>query len=905
MRRTLKAALLSLLACGVLAGPASAASFVVNDLADGTDQSLDGTCDANGPAGCTLRAAIEEANQNGGGQADSITFSVSGTHTLTLGPLFIYGGETVTIDGNGAGAGGTAISGGDTFRVLFINAESPTFVTLSDLRIQDGYVNDAYCCNGAGIASRWSTLTLERVAVVDNTINVSAAGAAGAGINASGPVAITDSTIAGNTILSEYGSGAGLYAGSGAATISRTTFSDNVTSASGSVGGAHLSNSYGTTVTNSTFSGNTGGTTSGVGAILSSTPVTITNTTIAGNTGGLTSGIRMQGGSNPAATLRNTILANDPATNCSTDGGGATISGDRSIDSGMSCGFSSAAGNQSGTNPLLGALADNGGPTQTRLPAANSPAVDTGNDTHCPVTDQGGEIRPRDGDGNGTTVCDIGSVEREAPPAPQCSDGTDNDADGNTDHPADPGCESTTDDSEGPDPVTLSVDDAQGAWPMNSAICTQGGGASALGTMPCYKYEFVGGSSEIPVTVRVDRAAAHDVPFSWSAHFTDVPYSTALGFSSPSTALLALNAASGSGTIPAGDTSTQIKLGLQSKTTQAGLSARIRVEVATQPAPGPTRTDPQRFRATVTVGPPPEPPPLPAPDPLEPLTIEPAPVEGVEVSCSGHPAWGRTSWEPDWSWLSDENPVPGATKRSFTPTYADVGRELACRATAPYVGIADTSPAVVVGLNPLAPSGGKVRVDPDDPRSGGTLTCESAGWNRRPDSFSYRWFARGEVLRTQTKRELAKAPAKGPVACEVVAANAHGHSARVRSPEVPLGTPLGAFEPASVVTVLSAAQLPIRCAAATDCTGTLALSDAVQAGAARVMQRRGSGRSLGRARFRIRRGKRTTVRVRLTRRARAQLRTRRTMRVVGTAVLRSGRSKMTMKRRFSLRAARR
>jgi hypothetical protein len=37
-------------------------------------------------------------------------------------------------------------------------------------------------------------------------------------------------------------------------------------------------------------------------------------------------------------------------------------------------------------------------------------------------------------------------------PPPQCSDGVDNDQDGKTDFPADPGCSSVTDESESPDP---------------------------------------------------------------------------------------------------------------------------------------------------------------------------------------------------------------------------------------------------------------------------------------------------------------------------------------------------------------------------------------------------------------------------------------------------------------------
>ena len=39
------------------------------------------------------------------------------------------------------------------------------------------------------------------------------------------------------------------------------------------------------------------------------------------------------------------------------------------------------------------------------------------------------------------------------PPSPECSDLVDNDNDGRTDYPSDPGCESPTDDSESPDPT--------------------------------------------------------------------------------------------------------------------------------------------------------------------------------------------------------------------------------------------------------------------------------------------------------------------------------------------------------------------------------------------------------------------------------------------------------------------
>ncbi|MEX2211078.1 MAG: ABC transporter substrate-binding protein, partial [Gaiellaceae bacterium] len=68
-------------------------------------------------------------------------------------------------------------------------------------------------------------------------------------------------------------------------------------------------------------------------------------------------------------------------------------------ESGCGAGFAIA-------DPQLGPLQDNGGPTQTRLPALASPAIDAGSNADCPGTDQRGESRPQNG------TCDIGAVER-------------------------------------------------------------------------------------------------------------------------------------------------------------------------------------------------------------------------------------------------------------------------------------------------------------------------------------------------------------------------------------------------------------------------------------------------------------------------------------------------------------
>jgi len=56
-------------------------------------------------------------------------------------------------------------------------------------------------------------------------------------------------------------------------------------------------------------------------------------------------------------------------------------------------------------DPLLGPLADNGGPNKTMALQPGSPAIDAGNNTTCPGTDQRGILRPQG------SICDIGAFE--------------------------------------------------------------------------------------------------------------------------------------------------------------------------------------------------------------------------------------------------------------------------------------------------------------------------------------------------------------------------------------------------------------------------------------------------------------------------------------------------------------
>ena len=182
--------------------------------------------------------------------------------------------------------------------------------------------------------------------------------------------------------------------------------------------GGAIFNSGTLTVTNSTFSGNSAGENGSGGAILNESPGTliVTNSTFSGNSaGGDGGGIENFDGT---VTLTNTILANSSGGNCH----GLFTDGGHNLQwPGTECGETIQS-----ADPLLGPLADNGGPTDTMALLPNSPAIDAGDPDICanpPVNgvDQRGYRRP----GTGSVVCSIGAYEYNSPgPCAGDCDGT-------------------------------------------------------------------------------------------------------------------------------------------------------------------------------------------------------------------------------------------------------------------------------------------------------------------------------------------------------------------------------------------------------------------------------------------------------------------------------------------------
>lgn len=225
-------------------------------------------------------------------------------------------------------------------------------------------------------------------------------GSLGGGIYNGGWVTLKDLTISENLALASSGGGLENYYAD--AVLSGVTFFRN---SSLRFGGA-IGNDHGNVnVQNSTLTENDfrlGGSQRGGGAISNyEGNVWLRNATLVDNVGVAKEAVYFAG-QQGQLNLDNTIMVSRDGSNC---GGKFATLVRYSLFDDQSCQSANATGNIY-ANPRLEDLADNGGPTLTHMPAANSPAVDTGDCIFS--SDQRGVDRPQG------ARCDIGAVERLA-----------------------------------------------------------------------------------------------------------------------------------------------------------------------------------------------------------------------------------------------------------------------------------------------------------------------------------------------------------------------------------------------------------------------------------------------------------------------------------------------------------
>jgi hypothetical protein len=394
--------LVLLLALPLTPAPAPTLDLAVNTTDDAVDAALDGVC-ADAAGTCPLRGAIQEANASL--EDDTITLP-AGVYLLKLvganedlgatGDLDVTGNVTV----NGAGADATVIQGK---KDRVVNVQPGVQLVLRDVTITKGKIGKkgetGDASSGGGIRNDGS-LVLERVVVTRNK-----AADDGGGITNLGNLTLLDVTLSRN----KAGDDAGAFDNDGGQIVL-----ENVTvwknKAKDEAGGFESEGVGIVTGTNVTISANkardTGGANVEQGGLLVLTNVTVTGNKAKEGGGGLNN----EGDAGSALELTNGILDKNKKVNC--EGTIESLGGN--VESGTSCGFAPPDDLGGVADMGLEPLADNGGPTETHAIGPDSPAVDFGQDTACPPTDQ--RDLPRfDAPAVQGSICDSGAFEFQGP----------------------------------------------------------------------------------------------------------------------------------------------------------------------------------------------------------------------------------------------------------------------------------------------------------------------------------------------------------------------------------------------------------------------------------------------------------------------------------------------------------
>jgi hypothetical protein len=346
------------------------------------------------------------------------------TITLTSGQLDIT--KDLTISGPGAGSltvARSSAAGTPDFGIFFVDFHKT--VALSGLTISNGKAAfqgggifnvgtlslSASILSGNSSGDEGGGIDNAGTLAVDNCVLSANAAVTGGGIYNEGTLTVRTCTLSGNTASTR---GGGLANRGGTATVFGTTVSGNTADAGG---GAILNqgpivNQSSLELTNCTVSGNTTNQPSFPGVILNlafqgTANLTLTSCTVAGNTGVALENIG--GGQGSAHTeYRDTIFAKSTSTANVFNAGGGPSSTLTSLGHNLSddsTGNLFVFGDQPNTDPLLGPLADNGGPTKTMALLPGSPALDAGDSTGAPAFDQRGFARVVNG------AIDLGAFE--------------------------------------------------------------------------------------------------------------------------------------------------------------------------------------------------------------------------------------------------------------------------------------------------------------------------------------------------------------------------------------------------------------------------------------------------------------------------------------------------------------
>jgi len=323
-----------------------------------------------------FNTALSGVDVSGGG---TVTFNC-GTATITFvtsndrvisSPVTIDGGGKITLDGSTSQSLIQVFGLGDAI--------------LKNLTLAHGG-------NAVGFTAleNFGVTTLDHVKVQSNAGSASA-------VKNHGTLIVRASTFAGNSATGSTTDGGAIYHDGTDLRVSASTFNGN---SAGRFGAAIFAMGP-LTVVNSTFNANTA--TSGGGAIYQvGSGGTILYATIVGNSAPFGAGLYNDGSGNPL-TIGKSIVSANTTGNCD----GVLASSGYNLSNGTGCGgVFTNTGDLINQTLTLGALANNGGPTQTMVPAAGNPAIN-----HIPLAQCAPNVDQRGGGRPSGAGCDSGAVE--------------------------------------------------------------------------------------------------------------------------------------------------------------------------------------------------------------------------------------------------------------------------------------------------------------------------------------------------------------------------------------------------------------------------------------------------------------------------------------------------------------
>ena len=364
----------------------------------------------------SLRQAVLDANATAGTNTIVFAPSAYGTITLTSGELLVANSVNIL----GPGPANLAVDGNSpttTNRVFEIG--QGINVTIAGLTITNGFAEGSDISGGGaggGILNEDSALVVSNCSFVGNSVGFKGIGGGicSVALNSDAALEVVNCTVSGNSMGDDgLGGGIGNLSGFGNATLTvlNSTISTNVGSRNG--GGAGILNeSFSTNIasaqiTGSTISSNSCGSFGGgVGndAFGGTAEIQLVNCTFNGNSAG-SDGV---GGSIYNDAEDGTATAQLASTILNAGAFGANLAnvvfgkGQASI---TSLGFNLSSDDGGGylhlstdlvnSDPMLGPLQDNGGPTFTHALLCGSPAIDAGTNFALLATDQRGDGFPR------------------------------------------------------------------------------------------------------------------------------------------------------------------------------------------------------------------------------------------------------------------------------------------------------------------------------------------------------------------------------------------------------------------------------------------------------------------------------------------------------------------------------